>query len=291
MKILFKRSIFLLLLFAVTATFAQERTVSGIVVDNEDGKPLPGVTVLVKGTNTGTQSNTEGRFTIQVSGQNKQLEFRYLGLITQTVALGSKTTLRVTMKSDATQLNELMVVGYGSQKKSDFTGSTSSIKGEDIRNLSTQRVDQALQGQATGVMVMNTDAAPGGNTVIRVRGMNSINGGNSALVVIDGLQGGNLNSLNPNDIESVEVLKDASATAIYGSQGANGVILVTTKIGKKGKPVVSYSYSGGEQKLSNRLDLMSAGDYARTINANTLTQNGNGVYAHTNIFRDQYSRI
>src|SRR6185312_2551921 len=156
------------------------------------------------------------------------------------------------------KLDEVVVVGYGHQKKSDLTGAISSIKGSDLTQLSTQRVDQALQGRAAGVMVLNTDGAPGGNTTIRVRGSNSINGGNNALIVIDGLQGGNLNSLNPNDIESIEVLKDASATAIYGSQGANGVILITTKLGRKGRPVVSYGYSYGIQQLRNKLDVMNA---------------------------------
>jgi len=125
-------------------------------------------------------------------------------------------------------------------------------------------------------MVLNTDGAPGGNTTIRVRGSNSINGGNNALIVIDGLQGGNLNSLNPNDIESIEVLKDASATAIYGAQGANGVVLITTKLGKKGKPVISYNYSYGISKLRKKLDVMNAADFARTINASVLTRTGNG---------------
>jgi TonB-dependent SusC/RagA subfamily outer membrane receptor len=174
-------------------------------------------------------------------------------------------------------LKDVVVVGYGTQRKSDITGAISSIKGSDLTQLSTQRVDQALQGRAAGVMVLNTDGAPGGNTTIRVRGSNSINGGNNALIVIDGLQGGNLNSLNPNDIESIEVLKDASATAIYGAQGANGVVLITTKLGKKGKPVISYNYSYGVSKLRKKLDVMNAADFAKTINAAVLTQNGSGA--------------
>lgn len=168
-------------------------------------------------------------------------------------------------------------MGYGVQKKSDLTGSVSSIKGQDLTQLATQRVDQALQGRAAGVLVLNTDGSPGGNTTIRVRGMNSINGGNNALIVIDGLQGANLNTLNPNDIESIEILKDASATAIYGAQGANGVVLITTKLGKKGKPVIGYNFSLGSQSLTRKLDLMNAADYARTRNAFTATQNGSGI--------------
>ena len=152
-----------------------------------------------------------------------------VGMNTITEQIGNKSEINVTMIPDMKELDEVVVVGYGSQKKSDNTGSISSLKSEDLKLLPTLRVDQALQGRAAGVMVLNTDGAPGGNTSIRIRGMNSILGGNDALVVIDGLQGANINSINPNDVESMEILKDASATAIYGSRGANGVILITTK--------------------------------------------------------------
>ena len=168
----------------------------------------------------------------------------------------------------------MVVVGYGTQKKSDLTGSVSSVKGSELTRLPTQRVDQALQGRAAGVMVQNTDGAPGGNATIRVRGGNSITGGNNALVVVDGIQGVNISTVNPNDIESLEVLKDASATAIYGARGANGVILITTKRGVSGKAVFNYGFSFGVQKLNHKLDLMNAGDYARKANDWAATQNG-----------------
>jgi TonB-linked SusC/RagA family outer membrane protein len=151
-----------------------------------------------------------------------------------------------------------------------MTGSVSSIKSNELKLLPTQRADQALQGRSAGVMVTNTDGAPGGNTSIRIRGMNSIQGGNNALIVIDGLQGANLNTIDPNDIESMEILKDASATAIYGSRGSNGVILITTKGGKKGKPSINYNGSFGFQTLAKKLDVLNAYDYATLVNENRM---------------------
>ncbi len=276
MKKCLQSCLLLLMLLLGKDIFAQDRIVTGTVTTTEEGQPLNGVSVLVPGTNSGTTTGANGRFTIRVPRGSAQLEFDYVGYVTQRVAIGSGANLKISLSQDVRQLKDVVVVGYGTQRKSDITGAISSIKGSDLTQLSTQRVDQALQGRAAGVMVLNTDGAPGGNTTIRVRGSNSINGGNNALIVIDGLQGGNLNSLNPNDIESIEVLKDASATAIYGAQGANGVVLITTKLGKKGKPVISYNYSYGVSKLRKKLDVMNAADFARTINASVLTRTGSG---------------
>lgn len=234
MKKLFKCYLILLALILTSNIYAQDRTITGTVATSEDGQPLNGVSVLVVGTKIGTTTGTDGRFTIKVPRGSTQLEFDHIGYTLNRVSVTGSTNLSIRLYQDVQQLTDVVVVGYGSQRKSDVTGAISSIKGSDLTQLSTQRVDQALQGRAAGVMVLNTDGAPGGNTTIRVRGSNSINGGNNALIVIDGLQGGNLNSLNPNDIESIEILKDASATAIYGAQGANGVVLITTKLGKKG---------------------------------------------------------
>lgn len=255
---------------------AQDRTITGRIVDQENNEPLAGVSILVKGTTMGTSTDTDGKFAIPVPAGKKQLEISYSGYLRQTVSISGGGEMSISIARDGSQLNEVQVVGYGTQKKSDLTGSISSIKGADLTQIATQRVDQALQGRAAGVLVLNTDGAPGGNTTIRVRGMNSINGSNDALIVIDGLQGGNLNSLNPNDIESIEILKDASATAIYGAQGANGVVLITTKLGKKGKPVIGYNYTYGSSKLRKKLDVMNAEQFAQTVNANVLTRNGNG---------------
>jgi TonB-linked SusC/RagA family outer membrane protein len=256
---------------------AQDRTVSGTIVDQEDNQPLSGVSVVVKGTSTGTTTDANGRFTVRVPSGRSQLEISYAGYQKQTIGIDRGNNLNFKLSRDLSELSEVQVVGYGVQKKSDLTGAISSIKGSDVTQIATQRVDQALQGRAAGVLVLNTDGQPGGNTTIRVRGMNSINGGNNALIVVDGLQGGNLNSLNPNDIESIEILKDASATAIYGAQGANGVVLITTKLGKRGKPVIGYNYTFGVSKLIKKLDVMNAADYAKTINAAVMTRNGSGA--------------
>jgi TonB-dependent starch-binding outer membrane protein SusC len=242
--------------------------VTGVVTD-ENGKPLPGVTVLIKGTSIGTSTDNNGSFEIELQENNvKVLVFSFVGMENQEINVSAKNNVRVKLLPKIASGNDLVVVGYGSQKKSDMTGAVSSIKTEDLKQLPTSRVDQALQGRATGVMVVNTDGAPGGNTSIRIRGMNSILGGNNALIVIDGLQGANISTIDPNDIESMEILKDASATAIYGSRGANGVILITTKGNRKSRPAISYSTSFGWQKLAKKLDLLNAFDFATLINEN-----------------------
>lgn len=247
--------------------------ISGRVSD-EKGEPLPGVSILVKGTQRGMITGVDGEFALEVPDESAVLVFSFVGYISREIAVGNRSTLEVVLAVDEKSLEEVVVVGYGTQRKSDLTGSVSSVKGSDLTRLPTQRVDQALQGRAAGVMVQNTDGAPGGNAIIRVRGGNSITGGNDALVVVDGIQGVNITTINPNDIESLEVLKDASATAIYGARGANGVILITTKRGASGKAVFNYGFSTGVQKLGHKLDLMTAGDYARKSNDWALTQNG-----------------
>lgn len=250
-------------------------TVSGKVT-SENGDPLPGVSVLEKGTNNGTVTDSEGGYTFSVSNENVTLVFSFIGYASQEIALSGRSTVDVTMVEDVVSLGEVVVVGYGTQRKTDLTGAVSSIKVSDIAQFPTARVDQALQGRSSGVYVLNTDGSPGGNTMIRIRGLNSINGGNEPLVVIDGLQGGNLNSLNPNDIASMEILKDASATAIYGSRGANGVILITTKLGKQGKPVIDAGYNVGFQKLARKLPVMDAATFARQYNKYRMTLTGDG---------------
>ena len=259
----------------VFATTALQRNIQGVVTDSK-GTPLAGVSVVIKASRQGTSTNADGSFTIDAN-TGDVLEFSMVGYQKKSAVVGQERNLTIVLEIEAEVGNEVVIVGYGTQKKSDLTGSISSIKGDDLTKLSTQRVDQALQGQAAGVMVLNTDGAPGGTTTIRVRGMNSVLGGNNALVVIDGLQGGDLSTLNPNDIKSIEILKDASATAIYGAQGANGVILVTTKSGEKGKPVISYDFFYGKQKIEKTLPTMSAADFARTVNEYKQTQNSNGT--------------
>ncbi|MBL7697803.1 MAG: TonB-dependent receptor [Chitinophagaceae bacterium] len=243
---------------------------------NENGDPVV-ASVTVKGTPAGTTSDVNGEFNLSNVADDATLVITATNINPVEVKVNGRTDILIKVSMNVNSLNDVVVVGYGSQRKSDLTGSLSRLKGEDLRLLPTQRVDQALQGRAPGVVVLNTDGSPGGNTVIRVRGTNSINGDNNALVVIDGLQGGNLNSLNPNDIASIEVLKDASATAIYGSQGANGVILITTKTGLIGKPVINYINDFSASKVRNFPDLMNVVDFAKETNKVRLAVNGGGT--------------
>ncbi|HRO46716.1 SusC/RagA family TonB-linked outer membrane protein [Agriterribacter sp.] len=250
----------------------QELKVSGIII-NDRGEPLAGASIIEKGTSNGVTSNENGRFSITVKNESAVLQITSVGYISKEVRVTSGE-LTVMLEADNSSMTDVVVVGYGVQKKSDITGALSSVKGGDLTKLPTQRVDQALQGRAAGVMVQNTDGAPGGNAMIRVRGGNSITGGNNALVVVDGIQGVNISTINPNDVESLEVLKDASATAIYGARGANGVILITTKRGAAGRPAFHYGFNIGSQRLNHKLSLLSAGDYARKSNDYAAMQDG-----------------
>ncbi|MBC3758695.1 TonB-dependent receptor [Hyunsoonleella sp. SJ7] len=253
-----KAKLSIILFFAFAAmSFAQ--TVSGTV--SADGQPLPGATVLVKGTTTGTSTDFDGNYTINAEASNT-LVFSYVGYSTKEVPVGNQTVVNVTLEQD-NALDEVVVIGYGTQRKSDLTGSVSSVSAEDITAVPVSRVDQALQGRASGVQVTQVNGAPGAGTVIRVRGGNSITGSNEPLWVIDGIVVGtnfNLNNINSNDIKSIEILKDASSIAIYGSRGANGVVLVTTKNGKgagTGKPEVSVNLYTSLQSVPELPDMLS----------------------------------
>ncbi len=265
---------FLLIIFSA-AVYAQGILVKGKVTD-ENNLPAPGVNVLIMGTTTGTITDIDGSFSVNVPGPDAVLLFSYVGYKAQQVKVGSQTEINLRLEVDISQLEEIVVTGYGVQRRSDLTGAITTIPSREITELPLARTDQALQGRTSGVYVLNTDASPGGETLIRIRGNNSINGGNQPLIVIDGLQGGDLTSLNPMDIESIEILKDASATAIYGSRGANGVILITTKLGKLGKPVIDASVSVGLQKLAKKIGVMSAAQYARFNNLQRSINTGGG---------------
>lgn len=251
----------------VTAT-PQQTTVSGKVVD-EKGQPLPGVTITVKGTQIAQLTNSDGGYSISVP-QNGSLIFSFIGFKQQEIAVGGRSVINVTLGEETTSLDEVVVIGYGTAKKSDVVGSVASVSVKDMKQVPSNRVDQLLQGRAAGVQVQTTSASPNASVNIRVRGSNSLSGGNNPLTVIDGFIGGDLSSLNPNDIASVEVLKDAAATAIYGSRGANGVILVTTKIGSGNKVNVSYNGFVNFQTIRKKLDLMNAAEYAETVNKSRL---------------------
>ena len=265
-----------------------EVDISGKVTD-ENGEPLIGVSVLIEGTSNGTTTDIDGNFTIDAP-DNSTLVLSYIGYETRRVAVGNQTSMTITMRADQTALEEFVIVGYGEVRRRDLTGSVVSVRQADIQAVPVTSPDQILQGRVSGVQVTQASAAPGGGVTIRVRGSNSINAGNEPLYVIDGFPvysdnnerpsgvgertGGNiLATINPNDIESIEVLKDASATAIYGSRGANGVILITTKRGRDGVDRVTVNSYYGVQQIRRTYDMMNttqlvdlANEFGQTLN-------------------------
>ena len=267
-----------LFLLSLSRAYAQSATVSGKITD-ETGAALPGVTVLLKGSSTGTNSDNAGAYSLQVpDAAAGVLVFSYVGYKSQEMAIGGRGRIDLKLALDAKALGDVVVVGYGEQRKSDITGAIASVSPKELRDLPIARVDQALQGRSPGLVIQNNDASPNASVSIRIRGSNSINGSNDPLVVINGFIGGDLASINPNDIENVEVLKDASATAIYGSRGSNGVILITTKKGTAGKTVVQLNSFVTSQTLRRKLDLLGAGDYAEAVNANRTELGVTPVY-------------
>ncbi|MCY1722085.1 TonB-dependent receptor [Prolixibacteraceae bacterium Z1-6] len=245
--------------------------VTGKITDN-NGLPLPGVTIVFKGTTQGTISDIDGNYTIALKEGATTLVFSFIGMIMQEIEIAGQTEINVVMQQDYIGIEEVVAIGYGTSKKEDLVSSVSQVKAEIIENQPTVRVDQALQGRAAGVEVTSTSGAPGSNAVIRIRGTSSINGNNNPLYVVDGFIAGtdfNLNNLNVNDIESIEVLKDATALAIYGTRGASGVILITSKNGKglaKGKTQVSVNQYVSYQKTANRIELADSKLYAEYRN-------------------------
>ncbi|MDA1143984.1 MAG: SusC/RagA family TonB-linked outer membrane protein [Bacteroidetes bacterium] len=233
---------FMMLCFVFS--FAQEKTVSGKVTD-QNGAPLPGVSVLVVGTTTGTQSDFDGLYSISVA-QGGTLRFSFIGQKTKDVVVGSSSTIDVQLVEDAQALEEVIVTGFGNVSKTSFAGSAKVVSGENISNKSFTNVSQALAGEAAGVAVFNTSGQPGSSSTIRIRGFGSVNGSEAPLYIVDDAGfGGSLNDINPNDIKSVTVLKDASATSLYGARGANGVIVITTKRGKDAGNAINVSVKTG----------------------------------------------
>lgn len=257
---------------------AQDRSFTGVVTLADDGLGVPGASVAVKGTTHGTITDIDGKYILKVPEDAKILVFSFVGMRTQEITIGSSTEVNVQLESDNIGLDEVVAVGYGTMRKSDLTGATSRVSSKSIASMQTSNVSQALQGKLSGVSVQTNSGAPGGDIKIRIRGTNSINGSNEPLVIVDGFIGQSLSDLNPNDIESLEVLKDASATAIYGSRGANGVILVTTKGGKEGKIQISYNGYVGIQQLDKKMDLLDAATYAQSINAKRIATGGSAEY-------------
>ena len=260
-----EKPLFLLLLLCLFPLGISAQSLVKGTVSDESGEPIIGATVKVIGTNDGTVTDFDGRFQLNVKA-NAQLSISYVGYATEKVAVNGKTNLKVVLKGDETVLNDLVVVGYGTMKKSDISGSVATINKEQMERKVPVNIAQALQGAAAGVMVTNQDGAPGSKSAIRIRGIGTINGDAQPLYVVDGVQvGNNADFVNPADIESIEILKDASATAIYGSAGANGVIMITTKHGQKGKMNIKITADLGIQTLPYKLNTLTGNDYARSI--------------------------
>lgn len=252
--------------------------ITGKVTD-EKGVPLPGATIRVKGSSGGVVAGPDGSFVLRNATASDVIIVSYTGFIMQEVKANGGSPLVIIMKEDQKALTEVVVVGYGTVQRKDLTGAVSTITADDLDNMPVTRVDQMLQGRAAGVDVKSTNGAPGSGTTIRIRGSRSLTATNEPLYVIDGLiDAVNLNTLNPEDIASIDVLKDASAAAIYGSRAANGVVLVTTKKGKPNQNITNFNVISGVQKLPQTLDLMNARQFAEFINESRTDQNRAPVY-------------
>ena len=251
--------------------------VTGKVTDVNTDEPLPGVTVLSKGTSTGTITDVDGNYSITVAPDDV-LQFSYIGYLTEEMPVNNATTINVAMVVDVIGLDEVIVTGYGVQKKSDVTGSISSISSEQLAEIPVSGVDHALQGRAAGVNVINNSGRPGEAATIQIRGITSVNSA-EPLVIIDGVRG-DISEINPGDIASVEVLKDASSASIYGVSGGNGVVLITTKQGISGENKVSFNFYTGLETPTNKLDLMNSQDWAKWVEEKYYNE-GNDSYADT----------
>lgn len=288
----------LFLVFMVQLTFAQQKSVSGKVTD-ESGVPLPGVNVIVEDTNRGTQTDFDGDYTIDVSNGD-ELVFSYVGYLTGRFTVGAGNTINVTLAVDAAALDEVIVVGYGTATKQSFAGTATTIAAENIAVKSVSNLSQALAGEVAGVNVINNSGQPGTASTIRIRGFGSVNGNRDPLYVVDGVPfSGSINSINPADIKTTTVLKDATATAIYGSRGANGVILITTKKGVAGENYIEVDVrTGVNDQVIDRYDVVTSPEeyiayvWEGAYNRGVINPDGNITdplnFANTQLFSDNY---
>ncbi len=242
----------------------QRRTASGKVFDSTGGS-LPGVSVVVKGTTTGTITDADGNFSLINVPENAVLQFSFVGMKAQEIAVSGKTTFEVTLVEESIGLDEVIAVGYGVQKKSVVTGAISSINADDLKNRSISRAEQALQGKTAGVQILSGSGSPGAAMKIRIRGYSS-NGSSDPLYVVDGLRVKDISSVDPNSISNIEILKDAASSSIYGAEAANGVVLITTKAGQVGKSIISYDFQYGMQELTHLPTVMNSTQYSTYMN-------------------------
>jgi TonB-linked SusC/RagA family outer membrane protein len=240
--------------------------ITGRVTDAKDASPLPSVNIVIKGTTSGTVTNVDGSFTLQVPDAKSILVFSYTGYAPQEVTVGSQTNIRISLEQKVGNLSEMVVIGYGAVKKSDLTGSVTTLKGEQLMDKPVPNISQALQGKVAGVDVNVNSSTPGQVAKVRVRGIGSINSNIDPLYVIDGVIGADGNAINPNDIASIEVLKDASSTAIYGARGANGVIMITTKRGVRGESRITYEGNVNVSTLARHLKTLNSDEFVKVYN-------------------------
>jgi TonB-dependent starch-binding outer membrane protein SusC len=263
-----KKSVLLFFLgvFLIQITFAQ-KNISGLITSSDDNTPLIGVNILEKGTTHGTVSGADGKYTLSVSGPDAVLVYSFIGFLTQEIPVVDRTVIDIILAADVRALDEVVVVGYGTTKKSDLTGSVASVTSKNFQSEPVKTFSQAIQGRAAGVVVTNNSGAPGGVVKVRIRGTSSLYGINDPLYIVDGVALNiNIADLNVNDIESMEVLKDASATAVYGNRGANGVVMITTKRGISEVPQIQLNIAPAFSNVAYQYDLMDAGTFAEFVN-------------------------
>ncbi|RYY15500.1 MAG: SusC/RagA family TonB-linked outer membrane protein [Chitinophagaceae bacterium] len=296
-------AVFILISFIQHLAAQQSFQVRGKVTDLEGG-PITGATVQLKNANTGTSTDSSGNFTITVPDPNATLLVSSVSFVSQEINIRNRLNLTIRLTASSNTEDEVVVVGYGTQRKKDITGAVTSLSAEDFNKGANVSVTQMIAGRAAGVNITQTSSEPGGGLSVRIRGASSVNAGNDPLYVIDGLPVDNgsaidgaagrgfpagsqarnpLNSLNPNDIESVEVLKDASAAAIYGSRGANGVVLITTKKGKAGRLNINYDAYYGSQQVANKLDILTTAEYIQSQNELSVARGGTTVFSPADI--------
>jgi TonB-linked SusC/RagA family outer membrane protein len=268
-------------LLTINVALAQNVTVKGKVIDGGDKAPLPGVSILIKGTQTGTQTDVNGNYSISAPA-NATLVFNFVGYTALEKAVNNQTTINVSLASSTQQLEQVVVVGYGTQRKIDVTGSVASVKGEEISKQSSTDAASSLQGKVAGVSITNS-GSPGASPKVVIRGTGTIYGNTNLLYVVDGVWYDNISFLNPSDIETMSVLKDASAQSIYGIRAANGVILVTTKKGGEGRSSIDFNSSFGFQTLAKKVEMANATEYATAINELYTSNRLNPLFSNTNL--------
>ncbi|MEL6391701.1 MAG: TonB-dependent receptor [Bacteroidota bacterium] len=273
----------LLFLFLCTSAggFFAQRAVSGLVTNN--GEPLIGLSVQATGTSTGTVTDIDGSYQISLPAGADSLTFSYVGFVSQTIFVGNRTTVDVFMQEATETLSQVVVVGYGVQQKDDLTGAVSVVESKDLTDIPTQNLGQALQGKVAGLQIIPASGAPGAGAIFRIRGIGTLNNADP-LFVVDGMIVNDINFINPRDVESVSVLKDASATAIYGARGANGVIIITTKQGSARDGGVTISAYTGTQEVVNTIDLVNATQYATLINEADVNEGRQPRYPNPDTF-------